>query len=75
MRCFPWAQKADGKPSNSYVVADLLQLPLGILTGIGFIGAGAPEGISVSLAQRLAVGYRVYQSKCAKRLVHKQLID
>jgi putative Mg2+ transporter-C (MgtC) family protein len=37
----PWAQKADGKPSNSYVVPDLMQLPLGILTGVGFIGAGA----------------------------------
>jgi len=30
-----------GKPSDSYVVLDLMRLPLGILTGIGFIGAGA----------------------------------
>jgi putative Mg2+ transporter-C (MgtC) family protein len=32
---------ANGKPGNSYVVMDLMRLPLGILTGVGFIGAGA----------------------------------
>jgi putative Mg2+ transporter-C (MgtC) family protein len=31
----------DGKPPNSYAVMDLMRLPLGILTGVGFIGAGA----------------------------------
>jgi len=31
----------NGKPQNSYVVMDLMRLPLGILTGVGFIGAGA----------------------------------
>jgi putative Mg2+ transporter-C (MgtC) family protein len=30
-----------GKPQDSFVVLDLMRLPLGILTGIGFIGAGA----------------------------------
>jgi putative Mg2+ transporter-C (MgtC) family protein len=30
-----------GKPSNSFVVLDLMRLPLGILSGMGFIGAGA----------------------------------
>ncbi|MBB6143936.1 putative Mg2+ transporter-C (MgtC) family protein [Silvibacterium bohemicum] len=30
-----------GKTPNSFVVLDLMRLPLGILTGIGFIGAGA----------------------------------
>lgn len=30
-----------GKASNSYVVLDLMRLPLGILSGMGFIGAGA----------------------------------
>jgi putative Mg2+ transporter-C (MgtC) family protein len=30
-----------GKASNSFVVLDLMRLPLGILTGMGFIGAGA----------------------------------
>ncbi len=30
-----------GKASNSFVVLDLMRLPLGILTGMGFIGGGA----------------------------------
>jgi putative Mg2+ transporter-C (MgtC) family protein len=30
-----------GKATDSYVVLDLMRLPLGILSGIGFIGAGA----------------------------------
>jgi putative Mg2+ transporter-C (MgtC) family protein len=30
-----------GKASNSFVVMDLMRLPLGILSGMGFIGAGA----------------------------------
>jgi putative Mg2+ transporter-C (MgtC) family protein len=30
----------NGKPSASYAVMDLMRLPLGILTGVGFIGAG-----------------------------------
>ncbi len=30
-----------GKPSSSFVVMDLMRLPLGILSGMGFIGAGA----------------------------------
>jgi putative Mg2+ transporter-C (MgtC) family protein len=30
----------NGKPHDSYVVMDLMRLPLGILTGVGFIGAG-----------------------------------
>jgi putative Mg2+ transporter-C (MgtC) family protein len=30
-----------GKPADSYVTLDLMRLPLGILTGMGFIGAGA----------------------------------
>ena len=32
---------AAGKPSTSFVVLDLMRLPLGILSGMGFIGAGA----------------------------------
>lgn len=31
----------NGKPSDSYAVMDVMRLPLGILTGVGFIGAGA----------------------------------
>lgn len=30
-----------GKPEHSFVVLDLMRLPLGILSGVGFIGAGA----------------------------------
>jgi putative Mg2+ transporter-C (MgtC) family protein len=30
-----------GKASDSFIVMDLMRLPLGILTGMGFIGAGA----------------------------------
>ena len=31
----------DGRPPSSFVMNDLMRLPLGILTGVGFIGAGA----------------------------------
>jgi putative Mg2+ transporter-C (MgtC) family protein len=30
-----------GRPSGSFVMNDLMRLPLGILTGVGFIGGGA----------------------------------
>src|SRR4051794_21944170 len=30
----------DGRPSGSFVTFDVMRLPLGILTGMGFIGAG-----------------------------------
>jgi putative Mg2+ transporter-C (MgtC) family protein len=33
--------QTNGKPHDSYVELDLMRLPLGILTGVGFIGAGA----------------------------------
>ncbi len=33
--------QTNGKPHDSYTVMDLMRLPLGILTGVGFIGAGA----------------------------------
>src|SRR5215469_15261185 len=36
-----WLVNSTGKPSNSFVVMDIMRLPLGILSGIGFIGAGA----------------------------------
>lgn len=32
---------SSGKSSDSFVVMDVMRLPLGILSGIGFIGAGA----------------------------------
>lgn len=36
-----WLINSNGKPEDSYVVMDIMRLPLGILSGIGFIGAGA----------------------------------
>lgn len=33
--------ESNGKPSDSFAVMDVMRLPLGILTGVGFIGAGA----------------------------------
>ena len=30
-----------GKPSDSFIQLDLMRLPLGVLSGVGFIGAGA----------------------------------
>ena len=36
-----WLMNSVGKSSNSFVVLDLMRMPLGILTGVGFIGGGA----------------------------------
>ena len=36
-----WLMPTAGKAPNSFVVLDLMRLPLGILTGVGFIGGGA----------------------------------
>jgi hypothetical protein len=32
---------AKGRPADSFIMLDLMRLPLGILTGMGFIGGGA----------------------------------
>ncbi len=31
-----------GRASDSFVMIDVMRLPLGVLSGMGFIGAGAP---------------------------------
>jgi putative Mg2+ transporter-C (MgtC) family protein len=36
-----WLLGTVGKASDSFIVLDLMRLPLGILSGVGFIGAGA----------------------------------
>jgi putative Mg2+ transporter-C (MgtC) family protein len=36
-----WLINSNGKPEDSFVVTDIMRLPLGILSGIGFIGGGA----------------------------------
>jgi putative Mg2+ transporter-C (MgtC) family protein len=33
--------RLSGRPTDSFVMNDLMRLPLGILTGVGFIGGGA----------------------------------
>ena len=41
-----------GRPPNTYVIFDLMRFPLGILTGVGFIGAGAIYQAGQSVAWR-----------------------
>ena len=45
-----------GKAVNSFVVMDLMRLPLGILSGMGFIGAGAilrkEDAVAAALRRR-----------------------
>ena len=36
-----WLMNSVGKTPDSFVVLDLMRMPLGILTGVGFIGGGA----------------------------------
>src|SRR5579875_930928 len=36
-----WLLNTNGKPKDSFAVLDLMRLPLGVLSGMGFIGAGA----------------------------------
>ena len=36
-----WLMNSVGTAPDSFVVLDLMRLPLGILTGVGFIGGGA----------------------------------
>ncbi len=45
-----WLLNIVGKQLTSFIVLDLMRLPLGILTGVGFIGGGAilKRGESVS---------------------------
>ena len=36
-----WLMNSVGKPNDLFVTLDLMRMPLGILTGVGFIGGGA----------------------------------
>jgi len=36
-----WLINSNGRPEDSFVVMDIMRLPLGVLSGIGFIGGGA----------------------------------
>ena len=59
-----WLMNSVGKTSDSFVVLDLMRLPLGILTGVGFIGGGAilnrgDDVHGLTTAATLLVRYRV----------------
>jgi hypothetical protein len=60
-----------GKVSDSFVMLDLMRLPLGILSGIGFIGAGAivrrdnfVAGVTLKLVEQ-----QMKQGRVAKLLI------
>jgi putative Mg2+ transporter-C (MgtC) family protein len=50
-----------GRPGNSFVMNDLMRLPLGILSGIGFIGAGVilkrEEGVITGVTTAATMWY------------------
>ena len=47
-----WLMNSVGKAPNSFVVLDLMRLPLGILTGVGFIGGGISNAATAFKASR-----------------------
>ncbi|MBV9999095.1 MAG: MgtC/SapB family protein [Verrucomicrobia bacterium] len=56
-----------GKAANSYIQLDLMRLPLGILTGMGFIGAGAivrKEGLVLGLTTAAALWFVTVLGLC-----------
>jgi putative Mg2+ transporter-C (MgtC) family protein len=56
-----------GKTPNSFSVLDLMRLPLGILTGMGFIGAGAivrKEGLVLGLTTAAALWFVTVVGLC-----------
>src|ERR1700751_284461 len=59
--------QTNGKPSDSYAVMDLMRLPLGILTGVGFIGAGAivrKDDMVVGLTTAATMGFATVVGLC-----------
>lgn len=57
-----------GKPAASFVVLDLMRLPLGILTGVGFIGAGAilrKDGLVTGLTTAATLWFVTMIGLCA----------
>lgn len=56
-----------GKTPDSYVVLDLMRLPLGILSGVGFIGAGAilrKENIVVGVTTAATLWFATVMGLC-----------
>ncbi|MGQ7933609.1 MgtC/SapB family protein [Paraburkholderia sp. D1E] len=57
-----------GKPEHSFVVLDLMRLPLGILSGVGFIGAGAilrKDGLVMGLTTAATLWFVTVIGLCA----------
>ncbi|WP_186109109.1 MgtC/SapB family protein [Burkholderia gladioli] len=58
----------DGKGSQSFAVLDLMRLPLGILSGVGFIGAGAilrKDGLVTGLTTAATLWFVTVIGLCA----------
>lgn len=56
-----------GKTSDSFVQTDVMRLPLGILTGVGFIGAGAVlhrEGLTLGVTTAASLWYVTVMGLC-----------
>ncbi|MFG1463015.1 MgtC/SapB family protein [Xanthobacter sp. DSM 24535] len=56
-----------GKASDSFVQTDVMRLPLGILTGVGFIGAGAVlhrEGLTLGVTTAASLWYVTVMGLC-----------
>jgi putative Mg2+ transporter-C (MgtC) family protein len=56
-----------GKAANSFIQLDLMRLPLGILTGMGFIGAGAvvrKDGLVMGLTTAAALWFVTVLGLC-----------
>ncbi|MGF6642912.1 MgtC/SapB family protein [Paraburkholderia sp. GAS82] len=57
-----------GKPEGSFAVLDLMRLPLGILSGVGFIGAGAilrKDGLVTGLTTAATLWFVTVVGLCA----------
>ncbi len=57
-----------GKPNDSFVMLDLMRLPLGILSGVGFIGAGAilrNDGLVIGLTTAATLWFVTVIGLCA----------
>jgi putative Mg2+ transporter-C (MgtC) family protein len=59
--------ETSGKAANSFIRLDLMRLPLGILTGMGFIGAGAvvrKDGLVLGLTTAAALWFTTVLGLC-----------
>jgi hypothetical protein len=61
-----------GRTSDSFVTNDLMRLPLGILTGVGFIGGGAILNI-MSVEQHASLAIALHRSGLKEDEIRGQL--